>query len=107
VVKGEVLALARHLGWGGPKLASLDGLLRALPVADISADPVLEAYAFIDASSLRIGRTMGKNDVWIAAVAHAVGATLLTSDTDFDHLCPATIAVERYETAPRGPSDVT
>jgi len=29
---------------------------------------------------------MGKNDLWIAAVAHILGAKLLTSDADFDHL---------------------
>lgn len=32
------------------------------------------------------GRAMGKNDRWIAATAAATGATLLTTDRDFDHL---------------------
>jgi len=31
---------------------------------------------------------MGKNDLWIAATAHVTGATLLTTDKDFDHLDP-------------------
>ncbi len=31
---------------------------------------------------------MGKNDLWIAATANATGATLLTTDSDFDHLSP-------------------
>ena len=31
---------------------------------------------------------MGKNDLWIAATAMATGATLLTTDKDFDHLDP-------------------
>ena len=29
---------------------------------------------------------MGENDVWIAATARRLGATLLTTDRDFDHL---------------------
>lgn len=29
---------------------------------------------------------MGKNDLWIAATASVTGATLLTTDGDFDHL---------------------
>ena len=29
---------------------------------------------------------MGKNDLWIAATAHASGAVLVTTDKDFDHL---------------------
>jgi tRNA(fMet)-specific endonuclease VapC len=29
---------------------------------------------------------MGKNDLWIAASAHVLGATLITTDNDFTHL---------------------
>jgi predicted nucleic acid-binding protein len=29
---------------------------------------------------------MGKNDLWIAATAYILDATLLTADGDFDHL---------------------
>lgn len=31
---------------------------------------------------------MGKNDLWIAATAHVLGAHVLTTDKDFDHLAP-------------------
>lgn len=96
VVKGEALALASYLKWGARKMAALDALLRALPVADISADAVTDAYAIIDSASRTAGRRMGKNDVWIAAVSLVSGATLLTSDADFDHLSPNTISVEKY-----------
>jgi tRNA(fMet)-specific endonuclease VapC len=33
-------------------------------------------------------RNMGKNDIWIAATARVLGATLLTTDKDFNHLLP-------------------
>jgi predicted nucleic acid-binding protein len=47
---------------------------------------VLAAYATIDAASSAGGLDMGKNDLWIAAIAHVYDLTLLTSDKDFDHL---------------------
>jgi tRNA(fMet)-specific endonuclease VapC len=37
---------------------------------------------------------MGKNDLWIAACAKASGASLLTTDKDFDHLNGALLTVE-------------
>jgi tRNA(fMet)-specific endonuclease VapC len=46
---------------------------------------------------------MGKNDLWIAATARAASATLITTDTDFDHLHPVLVKRElidqRTETA--------
>ena len=55
----------------------------------------IERYAEIDAFSqgklkdrpLSISaRNMGKNDLWIAATASILNATLLTTDLDFNHL---------------------
>jgi tRNA(fMet)-specific endonuclease VapC len=48
------------------------------------APELLDAYVEIDCFSK--GRSMGKNDLWIAATAKVTGATLVTSDGDFDHL---------------------
>ncbi len=39
-----------------------------------------------DAPPPKPARSMGKNDLWIAATAHASGAVLVTTDRDFDHL---------------------
>jgi tRNA(fMet)-specific endonuclease VapC len=39
-------------------------------------------------------RNMGKNDLWIAATTAALGATLITTDQDFDHLLPAFFAID-------------
>jgi predicted nucleic acid-binding protein len=38
---------------------------------------------------------MGKNDIWIAATVNVTGATLLTTDQDFDHLDGVFLARER------------
>ena len=47
-------------------------------------------------------KTMAGNDLWIAAATKIAGATLLTSDPDFDHLNGHQITVEKYD--PRVPS---
>ncbi len=64
-------------------------------VIDINAEDILNRYAEIDAFSQGrldskksnfTARNMGKNDLWIAATASVLDATLLTTDNDFDHL---------------------
>src|SRR5262249_11886634 len=55
---------------------------------DIDQPAVLDAYVEFEWFSLRHpggARNMGKNDLWIAAATKATGATLLTTDTDFNH----------------------
>ena len=55
---------------------------------------MIEAYVEIEYVSRRVPAgaiVMGKNDLWIAAVTKVTGATLLTCDTDFDHLHPGQI----------------
>ena len=91
VTVGELRALALRLGWGARKSAELDRLLSSLIVVDIHRPDVIAAYAEVDVAGHRAGRSPGKNDVWIAAVARASGATLLTTDKDFDHLDPGLI----------------
>jgi len=63
--------------------------------ADIFSEETIDCYAEIDAFSQNklpnkplnnTPRNMGKNDLWIASVTHILGATLLTTDSDFDHL---------------------
>jgi len=97
VVKAEIKSLALQFSWGDQKHEALDALLRELPVADISSEAVVQAYARIDCQSRQVGRRMGKNDLWIAAVASVQGAVIVTTDKDFDHLTPAIVNVERID----------
>lgn len=87
VTVGESLAFATKRGWGSPKIDALKQILSQFVVVDINQQQILDAYANIDCQSQKpMGRKMGKNDLWIAAVAHVSHSTLMTTDSDFDHL---------------------
>lgn len=88
VTVGEIYSLARKWKWGQNHLAKLQALLGQVAWIDINRAPILDAYGELDDFSNRVGRPMGKNDVWIAAVAKLAQMTLLTTDADFDHLHP-------------------
>lgn len=97
VTHGEVRVLAERNGWGDSKLAALEKALDALVTIDINIQEVVDAYVEIDIYSQRHpdgARNIGKNDLWIAACAKASGATLLTTDRDFEHLNAQLLDVE-------------
>lgn len=95
VTVGELQSIAYQNKWGAKKLLELETVLGRLVVIDINHDRILKNYAEIDAysqgrhKSIPVSfsaRNMGKNDLWIAATTMAVGAKLITTDKDFDHL---------------------
>lgn len=102
VTHGEVRVLAGRNDWGNRKLTTLQYALDNLVTVDINHLDVLDAYVEIDLFSQRHpdgGRNMGKNDLWIAACTKAAGATLLTTDKDFDHLAPGLLSLEYIDPA--------
>ncbi len=101
---GELKSLAIQNNWGKRKLEDLDKLVKEVLVIDINSTDILNEYAEIDAFSQgrlnnRVSnftaRNMGKNDLWIAATASVLEATLLTTDNDFDHLHEEFFEVEK------------
>ena len=99
ICQGELRAIAEKRGWGKDKRTKLEEVLNKFPTLDINKQPILNAYALIDAWTH--GKTvaspeqppppkpavsMKQNDLWIAATAHGSKATLLSTDKDFDHL---------------------
>jgi tRNA(fMet)-specific endonuclease VapC len=99
VTKGELKALAYKFQWGADKHARLRAMLAGLPAADISHGMVHDVYAELDDASMTRGVKMGKNDLWIAATTVVAGGVLLSTDTDFDHLSPSKLDVERIDEA--------
>ncbi len=99
ICHGEILALAEKNGWGRSRRDDLDRILRQLPVINVNRPAILNAYASIytwthgtmtNAAGGQPPPTpavpMKQNDMWIAATAHAIDATLMSTDKDFDHL---------------------
>ena len=95
VTVGELKSIAKRNNWGEKKLDKLTEILKQFLIADINVESVVERYAEIDAYSQGklkdqitnfTSRNMGKNDLWIAATASILNATLITTDKDFDHL---------------------
>ncbi len=86
VTEGEIRAIALKHSWGVVKVAALQRLLNSLTIVPLPYRNVIEAYAQIDHHCVKNGFAVGKNDLWIAATAHVTGATILTTDRDFDPL---------------------
>ncbi|MBI2927893.1 MAG: type II toxin-antitoxin system VapC family toxin [Verrucomicrobia bacterium] len=91
----ELYSFSLRRGWGRAKQERLTALLRRVPATPIRQPSILHKFAEIDAFNHRShptlpppasGHTMGDNDLWIAATASVLNATLLTTDHDFDHL---------------------
>jgi tRNA(fMet)-specific endonuclease VapC len=105
----EIESIARRNNWGIRKRILSKQLFQLLnPVSIEMSKNLIDAYADIDVfsqgkheiDSLPKGmsaRNMGKNDLWIAATAQILEATLLTTDKDFDHLNDVLLNVLRIE----------
>lgn len=105
VTVGEMLSLVRQFNWGQAKRDELQSLLNEIVWLDINHPDILDAYGEIDHASLQNGRRLGKNDAWIAATAKVTGATLLTTDQDFNDLHG--VYLERIWINPATPKSTT
>ncbi len=103
---GELKSIALKNNWGKRRLDLLDKFVKKFLFADINVATIINKYAEIDAFSqgkleskpLRISsRNMGKNDLWMAATASVLNATLITLDHDFDHLRNEFLDLETIE----------
>ncbi|MCC6765748.1 MAG: type II toxin-antitoxin system VapC family toxin [Deltaproteobacteria bacterium] len=85
IVRGEILYGIARLPHGrrrenlANQAASLFATIACAPVPADAAD----AYARIKLLRQRQGLSLDENDLWIAATASALGATLVTRDRDF------------------------
>lgn len=95
VVLGEIRSIAMQNKWGEKRLKRLNDYIAEFIVLDLNIESLHHRYAEIDAFSQGkhptipsnfSARNMGKNDLWIAATASLLEGTLLTTDSDFNHL---------------------
>ena len=83
VTYAEVLAFATYQQWSPHKIALLEEYMNQLPIVNVGDHEVVEMYVELYVVARKRGRTMGQNDLWIAATAKAADAILLTTDKDF------------------------
>lgn len=106
ITLGELDSIIKQNNWGTKKIRELNIILKGFQLLDGVSMELIRNYGTIDAYSqgklknkpLPVGlssRNMGKNDLWIAATALSIQATLITTDQDFDHLNQVFIEV-RY-----------
>ena len=88
VTLGELYAMALRNNWGNQKRAVLRRIEQELVVVDINRRDLLDAYAEVQCATGLKGKSLSKNDLWIAASVKATGSILLTTDKDFDCLHP-------------------
>lgn len=96
VSEAEAKSLSIRNSWGTARQKLLDNFLTQVNLVEIN-QLFVPAYTEIDTFSQKSNpgfhkydfntpRNMGKNDLWIASVAALFDLTLVTTDSDFDHL---------------------
>jgi len=105
---GESRAMLYKAGAGDRRVKLLDEKLATLTKIGLNYAEILNKYIEIDAFSQGkhkhlstdfSARNMGKNDLWIAATASALGLKLVTTDRDFDHLSGVFLDLEYVDFA--------
>ncbi|NHE57936.1 type II toxin-antitoxin system VapC family toxin [Cyclobacterium plantarum] len=102
---GEIEGFFLRNKYGAKQSERWDKLLGKAIVLNIDGKDkkLMKAYAEIQAycqnnhPTLKAGqsKTIGQNDMWIAAIAYVTKATLYTKDADFEHLKGVFIDVVR------------
>lgn len=83
---GELLAFSRSNKWGEKRVERLNQEIGRCLSIEISTPGVHDRWAEMHSRLKAGGRTIGQNDIWIAATASIAGLTLLTTDGDFEAL---------------------
>jgi tRNA(fMet)-specific endonuclease VapC len=88
VVRGEIRYGIERLS-PGQRRTDIENkatrLMAVLPSQPIS-DAIADHYAIIKATTQSKGLSLDENDLWIAAAALSLGATLVTRDSDFQRV---------------------
>ena len=96
---GEARVMAARRQWGENKVKILDSIINScirVPIFNQVIDNYVGATLFSE-NFPGGARNPGKNDLWIAATAKAMGATLITTDDDFSHFAHGFLNVEMFD----------
>lgn len=87
-MRGEILYGIERLATGKRRTdleRKATHLFAAIPCEPVPA-AAADAYAGLKRGAERAGTPLDENDLWIAATATSLGATLVTADADFSRL---------------------
>ncbi|HEY8783256.1 MAG TPA: type II toxin-antitoxin system VapC family toxin [Mucilaginibacter sp.] len=109
VSEAEIRSFAIRKKWRTNRFDFLNDFLNGVNIVEVNQLSV-SAYTEIDSYSQRLNpdfetypfntpRKMGKNDLWIAALAALLGLRLVTTDADFDHLHNVFFEVKKIKPA--------
>lgn len=88
VTIGELLAFAQ--AFQANRVSKLETILKEFLVVDLNRKEILDAYASIH-KYCKSGTNISHNDLWIAATAMAMDATIITTDQDLLRLPAGTV----------------
>ncbi len=86
VTIGELLAFSRSNNWREKRVERLHQEIGRCLSIEIATPGVHDRWGEMRSRLKSAGRTVGHNDIWIAATASIAGLTLLTMDGDFEDL---------------------
>jgi predicted nucleic acid-binding protein len=96
ITRGEILFGLERLA-PGQRRSELTGKAEKL-FASVLCEPVpiaaADSYAQVKSGQQRLGLPLDENDLWIAATTLALGAALVTRDSDFEAI-PGLVLVKR------------
>ena len=99
IVKGEILFGIGRLP-AGKRRRDLEQKANEL-FATVPCDPIPErvgdVYAEIKVSAQQQGTSLDENDLWIAAMALALDAILVTSDSDYQRITGTGLRLEDWK----------
>lgn len=84
VTRGEIVAFMHERGWGEKRRDGVQRLMSNLVCVNIDDPKIWDAFAELKNYARPNGWSIGDNDLWIAGTAKVLGATLLTTDKDFE-----------------------
>ena len=97
ITLAEIGAIAKWRRWGAERIRNFQRFAdQAYLIETLNPDTV-QNYSEFYVESLKRGKGIGQNDLWLAATARAYDLTLLTADSDFQWIPSDLLKIEFFQ----------